>query len=111
MKTLYVLACCLFLAAIAVDLAGKRCYSLAERYGGQHRRDLYEIDHSGEGLLSFDCLALGDHFTKLGVVMAAIGIVLWLASVIQGKRRSKRMWPVVPLVLLVAYVLLFFIAV
>lgn len=106
MKTLHILACCLFLAAIAADLCGKCYHSRAMRCNAEliragrfsdasARADAEAAMHTGNGLVA------------LGMVTAAIGLIAWLSSAILAKWQGKRVAYALPLAVFVAYVLLF----
>ncbi len=106
MKTLYVIACCLFLAAIVLDGYGKHYASTAAQISAKaveasESDRAFARQESDAGL--HKCALLNG----LGMVTAAAGLPVWLASLILAKRRGKRMSPVLPLVLFVGYLLLF----
>jgi hypothetical protein len=110
MKMFYVLACCLFLAAITTDLAGKHyalqtaTISAGAVAGSQSEQALAHLESDAAAHKS-------DFFTALGMVIAAIGLGAWLASAILGRRQGRRMRPIVPLAMFVAYVLVFLVIV
>ena len=110
MKTLYILACCLLACAVILDLAGKNSYSFSAR----SRARCLKAQPTELERIKQECkaaLALGDRLTMGGMVAAAGGLLFWIASAIVGRNRGKRLTPVLPMGLLAAYVLLFFVCV
>jgi hypothetical protein len=105
MKALYIIACCMFLAAIACQLkalghAGHSTTVLAEAAS---------LDESGRAMARQQAdasLRIATTYSLAGVVTAGLGIALWAGSRIRGRRATGRLTPVCPLVLLIAYVML-----
>lgn len=110
MKTAYILACCLLVLAVVLDLASKRSYSMANRA----RAMSIKADHSQWAAIKANAVAVGsvgDRQLMGGMIAAGLGLAFWLASAFMKKFDDKRLTPVVPLVLLIAYGMLFFMAV
>jgi hypothetical protein len=106
MKTLYVLACCLFLSAIAADFCGKYFYSRAMKLRAEASR-AGENNAQSTIALSKRAMLNGNGFTALGMVMAMLGLIAWLISAILGKLHGKQPRHSIPLVMLVTYVALY----
>ncbi len=105
MKALYIIACCMFIAAIA-------CQVNASRHVGDAlavRAKALSADESGRAVAKQEgdaSLAIAKKYTLAGAYAAVLGIVLWVGSWIKGRRTARRLTPVWPLVLLIAYVML-----
>ena len=106
MKALYVLACCSFLAAILCDLCAKRQFSasavgvarsvaLGEPEQASARQEADAARHTGSGL------------ALAGLFAAGLGVASWAVSMVQAVRLGKRLTPVIPLILLIAYAMLY----
>jgi hypothetical protein len=106
MKTLHIMACCLFLAAIVADFGGKSYYSTAATTLAKAVA-AGRTDDATARVEANAALSTGNRLTSLGMVIATIGLAVWLTSIILGRRQGRRMSPVVPLVMFAAYVLLF----
>ncbi|MDY0167731.1 MAG: hypothetical protein RBS80_14380 [Thermoguttaceae bacterium] len=110
MRNLHIAACCLLVSAIALDIASKTRYSLAARWRAEGvEAQPTEQEHVKQE--SETALAGGNRLALGGLVTAFGGLVLWCASVVVGRTQGRRFTPVIPLALLAAYMLLFFVAV
>ena len=110
MKILYILACCLLVSAVALDISGKNQYSFSAR-GRARSLKAQPAEQERIKQESQAALAIGNRLALAGMVAAVGGLVLWIASAIVGRMQERRLTPVLPLVLLAAYVLLFFMCV
>jgi hypothetical protein len=110
MKTAYILACCLLVLAVVLDLGSKRSYSISAR-GRARCLTVEPSQQEGIKAESKAALILGNRLLLGGMFAAGLGLTFWLASVYLKKFDDKRLTPVVPLVLLIAYGMLFFMAV
>jgi hypothetical protein len=90
-KWLWVLAWCLLVVAIFAEMFSKGCYSSA----------VLATAHAAWAESSI-LLHLGNRLNNIGLALALAGLVSWVASIEKGKRGT----PVIPLVLLIAYVVL-----
>jgi hypothetical protein len=106
MRILYILASCLLVCAVALDIAGKNQCSFAARSRARslkaQRTERERIEQESK-----TALAIGNRLTMGGMVAAAGGLLFWIASAIVGQNQGRRLTPVLPLGLLAAYVLLF----
>jgi hypothetical protein len=101
MKTLYILAWCMFVAAIVLDFCGKTFYSRAAT--GMARATMIDqeerlpaIEEAHAAARSADC------FAWAGMIFAGLGLVFWVASMVKGKNIT-----LIPFLLFVAYIMLF----
>jgi len=105
MKPLYIIACCLFLAAIALDITAKRHFSAATRAlaksAGRGQLEKAQAWDKADAAVQ-----VGSRFGFAGLVAAGLGLGSWFASFAKGKRQGKRLTPVIPLSLLIMYVML-----
>jgi hypothetical protein len=104
MKYLYVIACCLLVAAIVADGWGKRYYSKATLIMAKS-----QSHHSNRDVASANAdaaISTGKIFTNGGFALAVLGVVLWAASMAEDKRFTP-----VPMALLALYIGLFLIMV
>ena len=110
MKTLYIVANCMLLCAIACDAtaesycaSGMRAIARATAYGprqGTPERETVELE-AGAAVRS------AGWFKPAGLLAAGIGVASWVASVVQGKRSGRRLTPVIPWVLFLTYAMVF----
>ena len=110
MRILYIVACCLLMAAVVLDIAGKNRFSFAARC----RAKSLMAEPPKEGRIKQEsnaALAVGNRLATGGMVAAAGGLLVWIASAIVGRNQERRLTPVLPLGLLAAYVLLFLVCV
>jgi hypothetical protein len=110
MKTLYVLACGLFLTAIVADVCGKHCFATSAAFQaamtGTGPKDRALAKQESDA-----ALVVGNQLCIIGFATASLGLAAWLTSVVLANRQGRRAPLVVPLVMLVAYILLFFLVV
>jgi hypothetical protein len=108
MRILYIVACCFLLAAVVLDIAGKDRFSFAARC---RARSLEAESTEKEQIKqeSKAALALGNRLAMGGMVAAAGGLLVWIASAMVGLNQKRRWTPLLPLGLLAAYILLFFV--
>jgi hypothetical protein len=104
MKTFYVVACCVLVAAIAADFCSKRCYSIAARAVATA---VPEIGHDRTAQASAKekstaALRAGRRCAAVGLILAGIGLASWLQLMLKGDH-SK---PAIPATLLFAYIVL-----
>ncbi len=105
MKALYIIACCMFIAAIA-------CQLNALRHAGQAATVLAKAvsaDESGRAAANQEADASGRihrKYSVAGMSAALLGAASWVGSWTEGRRTTRRLTPVWPLVLLIAYVML-----
>ena len=104
MKTLYVIACCLFLAAIVSDVTSKRHYATAA-IGRAKSINLSDFERKTASDKSHAEVQIGTRFGITGMVAAGLGAAAWIASFTSGRRKGRRLTPVIPLILCVAYVM------
>jgi hypothetical protein len=102
MKYIYALACCLFFAAIALDICGKHYYSLAARIRAKAVQQI-QPDRTSIEQTSDMALQTGNRFTNAGLITAGLALVSWFLSIGKG----KPFWRIIPLVLLITYVLFY----
>lgn len=110
MKIAYIMACCLLMLAVILDLSSKRSYSISARC----RARCLTVEPSQQESIkaeSMAALTLGNNLLLGGMIAAGLGLAFWLAAFYLKKIDDKRLTPVVPLVLLIAYVMLFFLMV
>ena len=101
MKVLYLLACALLAIAIVMDLAAKLRFSSAAQMNARAAR-FSEVEPSNVQEEVDHLVKVGNRFSLLGNVLAVFGVGCWIVSL----RSPKRMTPVVPIVLLAAYIFL-----
>lgn len=105
MKTLYIIACCLFLVAIASSLIGKRYHAVAiqvmNRSTGAESSLAVESFYKIYGLAS-----KGHSFYLFGIEATVLGLGLWLVSFVIGRRKGQRLTQVLPIGLVIAYIML-----
>ena len=109
MKTAYILACCLLVLAVVLDLGSKRSYSISARC----RARCLTVEPSQQESIKAEskaALTLGNRLLLWGMIAAGLGLAFWFVSALMKKFDDKRLTPVVPLVLLIAYGMLFFMA-
>ncbi len=104
MKYLYVFACCLLVAAIVADVWGKTCYSKATLTLARTQSNC--SDRGAADANAHAAVSAGNVFTSGGVALAALGVVLWAASMAENKRFTP-----IPMALLALYVGLFLVMV
>jgi hypothetical protein len=105
MKALTVLACCLFLVAIGLELIGKASYSTAaQSIAKAAGRDPASQARAKEK--ADTALRMGQRDTGGGAIVAALGITCWLLSLVKGSRRI-----LLPGTFFAAYVFIYFIMV
>jgi hypothetical protein len=102
MKYFYALSCCLFIAAITLDICGKLYYSYAQGVRAK------AIQPMQPGWISMEqtadtALQTGNRYTNAGLIIAGLALVSWLLTISKG----KQFWHIIPLVLLVTYVLFY----
>lgn len=102
MKYFYALACCLFIAAIMLDICGKRYYSFAT---GIRAKAVQQVqpDRTSIEQTSDTALQTGNRFTIAGLIIAGLALVSWFLSIGKG----KQFWRIIPLVLFITYVLFY----
>ena len=104
MKTLYAIACCLFLAAIASKFVAEQHFATAtiDRAKSYRLGDVQPMKsrHRSEAEVQ-----IGNRFVFAGLPVAGLGIAAWIASSAQGRREGKRLTPIIPSVLCIAYVM------
>jgi hypothetical protein len=101
MKSFYVAACCLLLAAIAADFCSKSFYHNAA--SAVARAIVNErTNQSSAKEESTASLQNGNRCVVVGLVLALMGLLSWLWAIRKGNRLS----PVIPLALMFAYVVM-----
>ena len=110
MKWAYTLICCMFIAAIVLDGIGKRYHSISTRIIAGSLK-LTESERAKAHSESHALLHMGDRFVYAGLAMAGIGLLSWLVYMVKARRQSSHLTPVIPLVLLIIYIILFLIMV
>ena len=110
MKSLYMISCCLFTAAIAGDLVGKHYFGHAAAtlaaMGESAEREKVPLEEESRAALQS-----GDFLTLAGTASAGLAVLCWIGSIVQDRQENRKVRWAVALTLLVGYVLLFFIAV
>ena len=106
MKALYIIAYCMLVAAIACQLnslrhAGHSAMGLAKAASVGEAESVAARQEADADARRCDRYALA------GIVLAALGVVLWVGCWTAGKRVNKRLTPVWLVVLLIAYAALF----
>ena len=104
MKALYIIACVLLIVAIAVEVNAKRHYFAAAQVHAKSAGLSTERQAKQDADAS---IRVGGRFSTAGLIMAGLGVVSWVASNAKGRKGT----PVLPVVLLAAYALIFFIMV
>ena len=104
MKTLYIIACCLFLAAIACDETCKNYYTTAMVIRAKSMR-FSDLEKAKAIALADTKGRIGLGFGLTGLLTAGIAVVAWIMSAIKGGRAGKRLTPVIPLILCVVYLM------
>ena len=104
MKALYVIACCLFLTAFASEWVSEDHYTtamvaIAKSIG------LTEAEQTKAKALSIVEVQVGNRYCLAGLFAAGLGVAAWIVSFTRGRREGRRLTPVIPLVLCVAYVM------
>lgn len=102
MKALYVTSCLMFLLAVACNLAAKHEYSGAMRVNAAAVGigDVAAVSAQTDG---GRLVVRGERMEVTGWVTVVCSMVLWAGSWMVGRKQGKRLTPVVPAVLLVAY--------
>ena len=106
MKALYVIACCVLVAAIACQLNSLRhaAHSMTVLAKAASVGEAESVAAKQEADADArDC----DRSSLAGMVLAALGVVLWIGSWAAGRQHNKRLTHVWMLVLLIAYAALF----
>jgi hypothetical protein len=106
MKYFYALACCLFIAAIVLDICGKRYYSFAM---GIRAKAIQQVqpDRTSVEQTSDTAIQTGNLFTNAGLIIASLALISWFFPLGKG----KQFWRIIPLVLFITYVLIYFVMV
>jgi len=106
MKTLYIIACILLVAAIVAEAMAKRhCSAAAQaiaksvRFGQEEQA---QAKHDADALIR-----VGSRFGTVGLILAGLGVLSWGLSYVKGRTWS----PIFPIVLIAAYTLLFLVMV
>jgi hypothetical protein len=109
MRSLYTIACCLFLTAITCDLIGKRYYAKAagtvasmNELGGSERA---QAAHE-----SRTAARIGDFFSVAGLAAAGLAGLCWCGSLFRDNRQSRRYRWAISSTLLITYLLILFMA-
>jgi hypothetical protein len=103
-KSLYIYAYCLFIAAIAADLGAKGYYSRAARTIATAASDAgARASANGE---KDALLHTGNCLVMAGLILAGLGLLSWVVSMAWGRRLTP-----LPLVLFLAYLLVNFLIV
>jgi len=87
MKTVYVAACCLLALAVALDLAGKRSYSMVARC----RARCMNVDDSQRASIKAESramLAAGNRQALSGMIAAGLGVASWITSALTKRRMA-----------------------
>jgi hypothetical protein len=103
MKPFYISAICLFIAAIVLDITGKRYYTIALLTIAQARQQ-GQTDRTSIEAASKAALQTGGRFINGGLIIAGLAVISWLCPI--GKK--KRSIDVIPLILFIVYVMLYF---
>jgi hypothetical protein len=104
MKTLYIIACCLFLAAIAFDVTCKHYYTTAMVIRAKSMR-FSDLEKAKAIVLADTKGRIGLGFGLTGLLTAGIAVAAWIMSATKGGRAGKRLTPVIPLILCVVYLI------
>lgn len=95
--------------AVVLDLASKQRHSKA---AGCLAKCLKAEQPEQESIKAESQVALkiGNRLSLSGLITIGIGVLSWVISAIRGRKENKRLTPVIPLVLLAIYVMLYFIS-
>ena len=106
MKTTYISACGLLLCAILFDLSAKRGFA----YVADRKARCLTAEQEMQENVKEECetaLKYVHQQTISSIVSGILGFGFWIISVVRQKAMGKRLTPVLPLVLLIAYALIF----
>jgi hypothetical protein len=92
------------------DYIGKRYYSISTQIIASSF-DLTGLERAEAHNKSRILLRIGNRFVDTGLAMAGIGLLSWLVFMVKARRQSRHLTPVIPLVLLIVYFILFFLMV
>ena len=103
MKTLYIIACCLFLTAIAFDLTCKNYYTTALMIRAKSM-SFSDLERTKAIVLANTNGQTGFGFGLAGLFTAGLAVAAWIMSATMDRRDGKRFTPAIPLLLCVVYV-------
>jgi hypothetical protein len=103
-KLMYLIACCLFLAAIASNWSAERHYATAAITTAKSTK-LDEFERNAAMHRPNAEIQIGARLGIAGLFAACLGVVAWVGSFTIGRRRGKRITPVIPLILCCTYLM------
>ena len=104
MRTLYIIACCLFVTAISSNILAQRHFSTATMTRAKSTK-LSPPDQMRSRETSKADILLGEKLTLTGLLAAVLGVTAWIASFVKGRHHGVRFTPTIPLFLCLAYVM------
>ena len=101
----YIIACLCLLVAIGCEMAAKRCYAHAAIITAEATSQK-QAESAAVRQQASSAAAQGNWFSLAGLGAVLLGIAFWILSARQGWREERRLSPVLPLALAIAYIML-----